>query len=80
MTDRGYSLELPGSVNDLTKIGLTLKTAVGHKFVFFMGDDDGRPDDIMFDGCVVFDEEFGYLAIMDVGTDFYWRSDIENDA
>lgn len=62
MTDRGYSLERHGSVSDLAKIGLTLETAVGKRFVFFMddGDENGNPDDIMFNGVIERDPKWGY--------------------
>ncbi|MCZ6643164.1 MAG: hypothetical protein O7F71_16435 [Gammaproteobacteria bacterium] len=79
MTDSGYSLERRGSVDDLNALGLSLESAVGRQFVFVMDDADdyGRPDDIMFNGSVAFDEEWGYLAIIDEGSDIYWSSEIE---
>ena len=77
MTERGYSLERNGSVSDLSNLGLTLEAAVGRRFTFFMddGDENGNPDDIMFNGVVIHDSEWGYLAIMDED-DVYWRSHI----
>ena len=77
MTVRGYSLERKGSVDDLETLGLTLKDAKGCRFTFYMddADEDGRPDDVMFNGVVAFDEQFGYLAIMD-DDGVYWRSEI----
>ena len=80
MTDDGFSLETRGSVDDLSKLGLDLDNAVGLRFVFQMddADDDGQPDDIMFIGTVKFDEEWGYLAVMDTPKDFFWRSQIED--
>lgn len=77
MTDRGYSLERNGSISDLSNLGLTLETAVGKRFTFFMddGDENGNPDDIMFNGVIAHDPESGYLAIMDED-DVYWRSQI----
>ena len=78
MTDHGFSLERRGSVDDLTKLGLDLRSAVGKRFVFSMDDADenGNPDDIMFIGTVQHDEEWGYLAVMDTPDDFFWRSHI----
>ena len=77
--DRAYSLERRGSVDNLAKIGLTLETAVGKRFTFFMddGDDDGKPDDIMFNGVVGHDSKWGYIAIMDED-DVYWRSQLSD--
>ena len=40
MTDRGYSLERRGSVEDLAKLGLTLAGAVGRRVAFVQGDAD----------------------------------------
>ena len=79
MTERGFSLERNGSVKDLERLGLTLESVIGQQFVFYMedADDSGNPDDIMFDGIVIFSKEYGYLAIMTAGTDFYWRSNVE---
>jgi hypothetical protein len=78
MTERGYSLERHGSVQDLSKHGFTLETALGQRFTFYMddGDEQGRPDDIMFVGSVVLDPKYGYLAELD-GDDFFWRSQLE---
>lgn len=78
MTERGYSLQRNGSVSDLSSLGLTLESAVGKRFTFFMddGDENGNPNDIMFNGVVVHDSEWGYLAVMD--DDVYWRSQISD--
>ena len=77
MTERGYSLERRGSVDDLKKLGLTPETAVGKRFTFYMddGDDQGRPDDIMWEGVVVRDGRYGILAENDGGY-FYHRSEV----
>jgi hypothetical protein len=77
MTDRGYSLSRRGSVDDLRKLGLSLEAAVGRRFTFVMDDADeqGRPDDIMFNGVVIHDDQYGYLAQAD-DDGFYWRSEI----
>ena len=78
MIERGYSLERQGSVHDLDALGLTLESAVGMRFTFVMddADDDGNPDDIMFNGVVVHEAKWGFLALAD--DDFvYWRSQIE---
>jgi hypothetical protein len=79
MTDRGFSLERMGSVEDLKELGLTLENAVGKRFTFFMDDEDenGNPDDIMFNGVVVYDPKWGYLAVAD-DDDVYWRSQISD--
>jgi hypothetical protein len=79
MTERGY-LFTRGSVEDLTKLGLTLESAVGKRFTF-VGDDaakDGKPDDIMFNGIVIRDEKYGYLMLADEDG-VYWRSEIIDD-
>ena len=81
MTDRGYSLERNGSIEDLRKLGLTLASAVGRRFTFNGGEDMdqvGRTSDIMFNGVVVHDPEWGYLAKADEDG-VYWRSDIVDD-
>lgn|SRR6185437_8839756 len=77
MTERGYSLERRGSLEDLARLGLTLETAVGRRFTFYMddGDAEGRPDDIMWEGRVVHDPKWGYLGQFD-GDGFYHRSDL----
>jgi hypothetical protein len=77
MTERGYSLERQGSVEDLRKLGLSLEASVGHRFTFVSGDADeqGRPDDIMLNGVVIHDDRYGYLAQAD-DDGFYWRSEI----
>jgi hypothetical protein len=79
MTERGYSLERNGSVADLARLGLTLETAVGKRFTFVMDDADenGVPDDIMFNGVIVHDPQWGYLALAD-DDDVYWRSQLSN--
>jgi hypothetical protein len=76
---RGYSLARRGSIDTLEKLGLTLEKAVGMRFTFFMDDADenGNPDDIMFNGVVAHDPEYGYLAIMDEDG-VYWRSQVPN--
>ncbi|MBN9267159.1 MAG: hypothetical protein J0I75_21805 [Hyphomicrobium sp.] len=58
-------------------IGLTLESAVGRRFVFVSDDADkqGNPDDIMCNGTVVRDAQFGFLLEIDDGG-FYWRSDL----
>ena len=77
MTHRGYSLERRGSVDDLAKLGLTLEQAVGMRFTFVQDDADehGKPNDIMFNGIVIHDSGWGYLALADED-DVYWRSQI----
>lgn len=79
MTEHGYLLTT-GSVEDLTKLGLTLESAMGRRFTFVQDDADknGKPDDIMFNGIVIRDEKFGYLALADEDG-IYWRSEILND-
>ena len=79
VTDRGYSIERNGSVADLAKLGLTLESAVGRRFTFVMDDADknGNPDDIMFNGIIILDPEWGYLAFADEDG-VYWRSEISN--
>jgi hypothetical protein len=75
MTENGYSLERRGSIDDFAKLGLTLEQAVGKQFVFNGGadtDEDGRPADIMFNGSVIKDSQWGYLAISDEHG-LYWR-------
>jgi hypothetical protein len=79
MTERGYLLT-KGSVDDLAKLGLNLESAVGNRFTFVSddADKDGKPDDIMFNGVVIHDEKFGYLALADEDG-IYWRSEIVDD-
>jgi hypothetical protein len=75
MTENGYSLERRGSIEDLAKLGLTLEQAVGMKFIFNGGEDsdeNGNPADIMFNGFVVKDSRWGYLAVSDEDG-VYWR-------
>lgn len=76
MTERGY-LPTHGTVQDLDALGLTLENAVGRRFVFVGDDADehGNPDDIMHNGTVVRDSEFGVLLEAD-DTGFYWRSEL----
>jgi hypothetical protein len=77
MIARGYSLERRGSVDDLAKLGLTLADAVGMRFTFVQDDADehGNPDDIMFNGIVIHDPKWGYLAFADEDG-VYWRSQV----
>jgi len=77
MTDLGYSLERQGSVAALRKLGLTLEQSVGKRFTFVMDDanEKGEPDDIMINGVVAKDPDWGYLAVAD-NDDFYWRSEL----
>lgn len=77
MTERGY-LPTNGTIRDLAALGLTLETAVGHRFVFMSGDADqhGNPDDIMCNGAIVRDPTFGVLLEADE-TGFYWRSELK---
>jgi len=77
MIERGYSLERRGSVDDLAKLGLMLAQAVGMRFTFVMDDTDehGNPDDIMFNGVVIHDQRWGYLAYADEDG-VYWRSHV----
>ena len=81
MTEKGYSLERRGSLKDLESFGLSFEESVGKKFRFFMDDtdDDGSPNDIMFEGVVIFSQEHGFLA--ERQSDIYWRSDLreQND-
>jgi len=64
-------------VDDLSKLGLSLSAAVGMRFTFVGGDDgvEGKPDDIMFNGVVVQDSTWGYLALADADG-VYWRSEL----
>lgn len=74
MTERGFLLT-NGSIEDLARLGLTLEAAVGKRFAFNGGgdtDESGAPADIMFDGVVEHDPEWGYLAVMDA-KGVYWR-------
>jgi len=75
MTEDGYSLERNGSIKDLEKLGLNLETAKGKHFRFYMddADDDGTLNDIMFDGVIIYSEEFGYLAKQE--SEIFWRND-----
>ncbi len=49
VSERGYSLELRGSVNAFEKLGLTLERAVGERFTFYIDDENerGEPDDLI---------------------------------
>jgi hypothetical protein len=71
-------LERNGTVNDLKKFGFSLESAMDKRFRFYMddADDDGTPNDIMFDGIVVYSEEFGYLAEQE--SKIFWRSEVGN--
>lgn len=71
MTERGYAL-VRGSLEDLAKLGLSPANAVGMRFTFVMHDDD----DLMFNGIVVHDPKWGYLAYADEDG-LYMRSEIE---
>jgi hypothetical protein len=77
MIERGYSLERRGSVDDLARLGLVLADAVGMRFTFVQDDADeqGNPDEIMFNGIVVHDTKWGYLAYADEDG-VYWRSQL----
>ena len=77
MTDKDYRL-VTGSMRDLEKTGLTLEQAKGKKFTFYMddADDDGTPNDIMFDGTIVSSAEYKYS--IERQSDFYWRNDKKN--
>ena len=79
MTENCYSLEKNGSVKDLEKLGLNLEAAKGKRFRFYMddADDDGTPNDIMFDGVVIFSDEHGYLAEQD--SEIFWRNDASSN-
>jgi hypothetical protein len=79
MSDHGYSLERDGSIADLANLGLTLEAAVGKRFTFLMDDtdEDGNPDDVMFNGVVAHDARFGYIALADEDG-VYWRSEISD--
>jgi hypothetical protein len=78
LTENGHSLERRGSVDDLAKLGLTLDSAVGQAFRFVSDDRDlgGNPDDIMFDGVVVRDAQYGILAVANDRGVFH-RSDLK---
>jgi hypothetical protein len=64
-----------GSFADLKKLGLTPEQAIGMQFSFNGGadtDENGQAADIMFDGTIVKDAEWGYLAVAD-SKGVYWR-------
>jgi len=77
MLERGYSL-VRGSVEDLARLGLSPANAVGMRFTFVMHDTDehGNSDDIMFNGIVIHDPKWGFLAFADEDG-LYMRSEIE---
>jgi len=74
MTANGYLL-VDGTISDLARLGLTPEQAAGRSFTFNGGDDehDGKPADVMFDGTIEKDNEFGYLAVAD-SRGIYWRA------
>jgi hypothetical protein len=76
ITERGY-LPTNGTLRDLAALGLTLESAIGRRFVFVAEDADehGIPDDIMHNGSIVRDEEFGFLLEAD-DMGFYRRSEL----
>ena len=64
-----------GTIDDLNKVNLTPELAVGMSF-WFVADDiglNGKSDDLMCRGSIEFDEEFGYIALVD--GKIYHRSD-----
>lgn len=69
-----------GTFRDLAALGLTIEEAVGRTFVFVMGDADehGNPDDLMCNGSIIRESQFGILLEMDA-EGFYWRSELAND-
>lgn len=73
MTDRRYMPTI-GTRDDLAALGLTLETAVGLPFELYMpdGDLDGNLGDIVGNGTVVVDAEFGFLLEVDENG-FDWR-------
>lgn len=67
-TESGYSLQTRGAIDDFARLGLTLERAVGQRFLFNGGADtteEGQPAEIVFDGIVVKDPVWGYLAVTD---------------
>lgn len=78
VTERGFR-PTNGTFQDLSAIGLTLEDAVGRRFVFVSGDADehGNPDDIMCNGTIIRDAQFGILLKID-NSGFYWRSEISD--
>ena len=73
-TANGYRLT-DGSFADLEKLGLTPEQAIGMRFSFNGGadrDENGQAADIMFDGTIVKDDYWGYLAVAD-DKGVYWR-------
>lgn len=77
VTDLGY-MPTNGTIRDLAALGLTLENAVGRRFVFVSADADeqGNPDDIMHNGAVARDADFGVLLEIDE-TGFHWRSHLK---
>lgn len=74
MTKNGYALRR-GALDGLARLGLTIEQAVGRRFTFNGGDDThagGEPAEIVFDGTIVKDAEWGYLAAED-SKGIYWR-------
>jgi hypothetical protein len=64
-----------GSFADLERLGLTPEQAVGMRFSFNGGsdtDENGQAADIMFDGTIIKDDKWGYLAVAD-SKGVYWR-------
>lgn len=65
-----------GSFADLKELGLTPDQAIGMQFSFNGGDDtdaNGQPADIMFDGTIVKDDRWGYVAVPD-SNGIHWRA------
>jgi len=75
MTENGYALT-NGSIEDLSKVGLTVEQAVGMLFTFNGGEDTiegGAPVEIVFDGTIEEHPKWGYLAVSD-SKGIYWRA------
>ncbi len=65
-----------GSFADLERVGLVPEQAVGLRFRFNGGadlDEHGQPADILFDGTIVRDEKWGYVAVVD-RAGLYWQA------
>jgi hypothetical protein len=60
MTERGYLLTCTGTINDLAELGLSPESALGRRFTFADGD-------LIGDGTVISDPDYGYLALIDAG-------------
>lgn len=61
----GYLLT-NGSYADLAALGLDPRAAMGRRLRFVAAnepDDAGNPGDLYFDGVIVEDEKFGWLAV-----------------